>query len=203
MGKEMTEEQHALLLTSRSNYQNLIEGRNIPGVTYPSDLPSQLTSKRTSHKIAEQGRRQRINVALQEMQGLLPKLSPAAAAKLEDDDDDDDGDAGGDGKGKRGGKGGGNSKAATVEHAIMYIRSMQGMEMQWAKEKEDKDREVEELRKRLDALERRLSVSKSPAGEVVDGVGEAVVVTGVKETKKEEGEEETPAAAAGEEEGKA
>ena len=166
-GKEetLTEEQHALLLTSRSNYQNLIEGRNIPGVTYPSDLPSQLTSKRTSHKIAEQGRRQRINVALQEMQGLLPKLSPgsAAAAKLEDEDEDED-EEGGNGKGgRKSGKGGGNSKAATVEHAISYIRAMQEKESCWAKEREEKDKEVEALRKKLDALERRLSVSKSPA----------------------------------------
>ena len=32
-----------------------------------------LTSKRTSHKIAEQGRRNRINEAIKEMQTLLPK----------------------------------------------------------------------------------------------------------------------------------
>lgn len=166
----MTDQQHALLLTSRSNYQNLIEGRNIPGVTYPSDLPSQLTSKRTSHKIAEQGRRQRINVALQEMQCLLPKLSPTAlaATKMEDDDSDDDGEGG---RGKKGGKGGGNSKAATVEHAINYIKTMQDQERVWAREREEREKEVEALRKKLEMLERRLSVSKSPSASASASVG--------------------------------
>ena len=183
--QQLTEEQHALLLTSRSNYQNLIEGRNIPGVTYPSDLPSQLTSKRTSHKIAEQGRRQRINVALQEMLGLLPKLSPGSQpTKMEDDEDEEDEEGG---KGRKGGKGGGNSKAATVEHAILYIRGMQEKEAGWVREREEKDREVEALRKRLDALERRLSTSKSPAS------------SGVEESREKEEEEAAVAAADGEE----
>lgn len=39
---------------------------------YPEALSKNLNSKRTSHKIAEQGRRNRINTALQEMQSLLP-----------------------------------------------------------------------------------------------------------------------------------
>jgi hypothetical protein len=184
VGETLTEEQHTVLLTSRSNYQNLNEGRTIPGVTYPSDLPGQLTSKRTSHKIAEQGRRQRINVALQEMQGLLPKMSPVLGASSSssskniednDDEDDDDGDdaspEGGKKKGGKGGggSGGGNSKAATVENAILYIRTMQEQEQIWKQEREEREREVEALRQKLDALERTLSVSKShPAVEKVD-----------------------------------
>ncbi|KAK8050639.1 hypothetical protein PG994_012369 [Apiospora phragmitis] len=61
------------LLTSKSNYQNILEGNTVPGVSYPSELSTNLTSKRTSHKIAEQGRRNRINSALQEIATLLPK----------------------------------------------------------------------------------------------------------------------------------
>ncbi|KAL9103133.1 MAG: hypothetical protein Q9187_009042, partial [Circinaria calcarea] len=62
----------ALLLASKSNYQNILEGNHLPGVSYPSNLATNLTSKRTSHKIAEQGRRNRINTALGEIAALLP-----------------------------------------------------------------------------------------------------------------------------------
>ncbi|KAI9670961.1 MAG: hypothetical protein M1831_005046 [Alyxoria varia] len=68
----ISQETQALLLASRSNYQNILEGSHLPGVSYPSELSTNLTSKRTSHKLAEQGRRNRINYALQEMQTLLP-----------------------------------------------------------------------------------------------------------------------------------
>ncbi|KAF4123952.1 Helix-loop-helix DNA-binding domain [Geosmithia morbida] len=63
---KMPEASHQLLM-SKSNYQNILEGNQVPGVTYPSELSSHLTSKRTSHKIAEQGRRNRINSALQDL----------------------------------------------------------------------------------------------------------------------------------------
>lgn len=113
-------ETSALLLASKSNYQNILEGTHLPGVTYPEALSTNLTSKRTSHKIAEQGRRNRINTALQEIASLLPPPTP--------------------------GTGGGvssqlagvaniimtgtaaqqsNSKASTVELAIEYIKSLQ------------------------------------------------------------------------------
>lgn len=154
----MTDNAHTLFLANRSNYQNLIEGTNIPGVSYPSDLPTQLTSKRTSHKIAEQGRRQRINVALQEMQTLLPKTSPTISAKIgaQDDEDDEDEEDGGKRKGGTGGKGGGNSKAATVESAIVYIKALQKEEMMWRQEREEKEKEVAALKKKLDEMEKRL-----------------------------------------------
>jgi hypothetical protein len=156
-GAAATDDAHTQFLTTRSNYQNLIEGKHIPGIHYPSDLPTQLTSKRTSHKIAEQGRRQRINTALTEMNKLLPKESPVIGAKNgsgtndEDDDEDDE-----DFK-KGGGKGGGNSKAATVEAAIRYIQALQAKA---AKEKEEMStvaKENEVLRKKLAALEKKCS----------------------------------------------
>jgi hypothetical protein len=68
----LSPETSALLLASKSNYQNLLEGNHLPGVSYPEALSTNLTSKRTSHKIAEQGRRNRINHALQEIASLLP-----------------------------------------------------------------------------------------------------------------------------------
>ena len=110
----------ALLLASKSNYQNIIEGTHLPGVSYPETLSTNLTSKRTSHKIAEQGRRNRINTALQEIASLLPPSTPQV-----------------NGQGATNGAANANmmisgtaaqqsnSKASTVELAIEYIKSLQ------------------------------------------------------------------------------
>jgi hypothetical protein len=96
------------------------------------------------------------------MQCLLPKTSPLlGASKIEDDDDSDD--EPGPADKKKGGKGGGNSKAATVENAILYIKTMQEQERIWQLQRDEMEKEVEVLRKKLDELERRLSVSKSPS----------------------------------------
>lgn len=84
------------LLASKSNYQTIVEGKHSQlGLQYPEQLSAELTSKRTSHKLAEQGRRNRINVALQELADLV---APNAAV---------------------------NSKANTVETAIKYIKRLQ------------------------------------------------------------------------------
>lgn len=141
-------ETSALLLASKSNYQNILEGTHLPGVSYPETLSTNLTSKRTSHKIAEQGRRNRINTALQEIASLLPPSTPQV-------------------NGQSGGMEGtspslmmsgtlaqqNNSKASTVELAIDYIKSLQ-KELSETKEKlraaegggeaeKDKDKEME------------------------------------------------------------
>src|SRR6266480_3349685 len=179
----MDEAMQTHFLTQRSNYQNLIEGTHVPGVSYPSDLSTNLTSKRTSHKIAEQGRRNRINLALQEMQSLLPIKngnSSNAVVKFDEADDDDDCITEGNGKSAAGnsknangtggntglGKQGGNSKAATVESAIEYIKYMQSQQRTWHEERsvwnqriKEKDGEIEELRSRLDEMERRFGES--------------------------------------------
>lgn len=122
-------EASALLLASKSNYQNILEGTNLPGVSYPETLSTNLTSKRTSHKIAEQGRRNRINTALQEIASLLPPSTPQVngqsitiggtspslmmSGTLAQQN---------------------NSKASTVEQAIEYIKSLQ-KELSETKEK--------------------------------------------------------------------
>lgn len=187
-------------LTQRSNYQNLIEGTHVPGVLYPSELSTNLTSKRTSHKIAEQGRRNRINLALQEMQSLLPSKNGSAnnsgnaVGKFDEGDDDDDGVMEGNGKSATGnnsknangtggstglGKQGGNSKAATVESAIEYIKYMQSQQRTWQDEKsvwnlriEEKDEEIEELRRKLNEMERRFG-EKGEVETPLNGMGEA------------------------------
>ncbi|RYP43536.1 hypothetical protein DL770_011619 [Monosporascus sp. CRB-9-2] len=106
------------LLASKSNYQRILEGSTVPGVTYPSELSTNLTSKRTSHKIAEQGRRNRINSALQEIATLLPK----SITNSEPGENDE----GGNGDKKDGKQSSApNSKASTVELAIVYIKQLQ------------------------------------------------------------------------------
>lgn len=116
----MSAETSALLLASKSNYQNILEGTHLPGVSYPETLSTNLTSKRTSHKIAEQGRRNRINTALQEIASLLPPSAPQV-----------NGQGGVNGATNANMMMNGtaaqqsNSKASTVEMAIEYIKSLQ------------------------------------------------------------------------------
>ncbi|KAH8788529.1 helix-loop-helix DNA-binding domain-containing protein [Diaporthe sp. PMI_573] len=137
------EDSASQLLASKSNYQNILEGNMVPGVSYPSELSTNLTSKRTSHKIAEQGRRNRINSALQEIATLLPsgvviegKDSGAESGDKKDSKDSKNG-------------GGPNSKASTVELAIDYIKQLQ-------KDLEAKDKEIEAERKRAELAEKKL-----------------------------------------------
>jgi hypothetical protein len=85
-------------LRTHSNYTNIVSGTLVPGVSYPNELSENLTSKRTSHKFAEQGRRDRLNTAIQEMASLLPA--------------------------KGGEEKGALSKARTVELATEYIRKL-------------------------------------------------------------------------------
>ena len=117
-------ETSALLLASKSNYQNILEGTHVPGVSYPEALSTNLTSKRTSHKIAEQGRRNRINNALQEIASLLPSSS---TPQLNGTARPSFGDASPGLSNMMNGTAAqqSNSKASTVELAIEYIKSLQ------------------------------------------------------------------------------
>ena len=103
-GTTLSAETSALLLASKSNYERIIDGStSCIGVNYPSTLSENLTSKRTSHKLAEQGRRNRINSALAEIAILLPQGGVVRA--------DSEGTSG-------------NSKASTVELASDYIKAL-------------------------------------------------------------------------------
>ncbi|OAF58687.1 nuclease [Pseudogymnoascus destructans] len=136
-GPSISDDTASLLLATKSNYQNILEGTHLPGISYPTELSTNLTSKRTSHKIAEQGRRNRINSALQEIATLLPGSAAAGSGS-------------GDAEGGEGEKGGGknqqqssSSKASTVEHAIEYIKALRG--------------EVEEATRRAERAEKALA----------------------------------------------
>lgn len=148
---------HALLLASKSSYQNLLEGNHQPGVSYPDSLSTGLTSKRTSHKVAEQGRRNRINEALKEMQALVPKEYLFGKNKNSSIDDDSPEGGGGvelldDKDGKEDSAKSHSSKAATVESANVYIRKMQQKEA-------ERDEEYERMRRRLEQAEKILAGS--------------------------------------------
>ena len=113
-------------------------------------MSTNLTSKRTSHKLAEQGRRNRINVALQEIATLLPPAKSAGkSGSGADDKQEDGGDSGGNGE-KGGPPGGGKgtcagSKASTVEQAIEYIKKLKE-EVQMANRRaEEAERRVKEM----------------------------------------------------------
>lgn len=108
---EGAHEDHASLLASKSNYQNILDGTNLPGVSYPSEPSTGLSSKRTSHKIAEQGRRNRINSALAEIDDLIPQDTGKTESTQETDTS---------------GAQATNSKASIVERATQYIRQLQG-----------------------------------------------------------------------------
>lgn len=143
-GAGVSDETASLLLASKSNYQNILEGTLIEGVQYPKELERGLSSKRTSHKIAEQGRRNRINSALQEIATLLPKRIGAKDGGGEKSDNGDATEKEREGNGSVEKKGGqsSNSKASTVELAIDYIKSLKN--------------DLAEAKKRADEAEKKL-----------------------------------------------
>lgn len=112
--------QDALYLASKSNYQHILDGTLPSGVSYPETLAENLSSKRTNHKLAEQGRRNRINNALKEIESLIPpefiqirqaKEAAASGAKPGD-------------KEKEKPANQAISKASAVEMAIDYIKAL-------------------------------------------------------------------------------
>lgn len=124
------------LLMSKSNYQNIIEGNTVPGISYPSELSTNLTSKRTSHKIAEQGRRNRINSALQVMASLLPEHQRPSSGEEGDKKDPKQSSA----------ANAANSKASVVESAIVHMQSLE-------QENTDLKQELQELKRKLQEME--------------------------------------------------
>ncbi|KAJ5833187.1 hypothetical protein N7474_001498 [Penicillium riverlandense] len=71
-GDGMSHDTSSIYLASKSNYQHILDGTLPSGVSYPESLAENLSSKRTNHKLAEQGRRNRINNALKEIEALIP-----------------------------------------------------------------------------------------------------------------------------------
>jgi hypothetical protein len=141
-GGAVLDDTASLLLASKSNYQNILEGTHLPGVSYPTELSTNLTSKRTSHKIAEQGRRNRINSALQEIATLLPRGNKDSGGEKSGSGDGDNPDVAA-AKAASAASQSANSKASTVELAIEYIKQLK--------------RDLADATKRAEDAEARLS----------------------------------------------
>ncbi|EED17044.1 HLH transcription factor (PalcA), putative [Talaromyces stipitatus ATCC 10500] len=145
-GDGMTSESSALYLASKSNYQHILDGTVLPGVSYPETLAENLSSKRTNHKLAEQGRRNRINTALKEIEALLPPDFAHERAMKESKDGNGAG-KNSDGKEAKEAKEKSTpptiSKASTVEMAIDYIKALK--------------KELEETKAQLQAAETKLA----------------------------------------------
>jgi hypothetical protein len=142
VGGKVSDDTASLLLASKSNYQNILEGTHLPGVSYPTELSTNLTSKRTSHKIAEQGRRNRINSALQEIATLLPKPGSKDSGCEKSGDADEDMKQE---KSKISSQSA-NSKASTVEQAIEYIKQLQQEVAEANKRAEKAEKELESVK---------------------------------------------------------
>jgi hypothetical protein len=131
---DITDAAHARILASKSNYRNILDGTVIPGVLYPASFCAGLASKRTSHKLAEQERRERLNKALENIQALLPSLpAEGDVAKTSNGRDALPSD----------------SKAEKIENATEYIRRLK----QQISEKNlmicAKDQEIDRLKREL------------------------------------------------------
>jgi hypothetical protein len=179
---------HALLLASKSNYQNLLEGNHLPGISYPDSLSTGLTSKRTSHKVAEQGRRNRINDALKEMQSLIPASSGARAEELMANGGGEDDSPEGKEKDRDAAVKSNSSKAATVESANRYIRVLKETD---AAQKAA----IAELQKAVDEMRVRLGEKVEPKEEKVASEAGATKSIVASPQAMEEAEDTVPAEA--------
>lgn len=98
----------SILPASTSNFPADSKHNIPPDVSTPEALAHDLRSTRTSHKLAEQGRRSRINTALKEIEALLPEEIIVEGNNARNDLSVP-----------------GASKASTVEMAIAYIKNLQ------------------------------------------------------------------------------
>ncbi|EEP77050.1 predicted protein [Uncinocarpus reesii 1704] len=156
-GEGISSETSALYLASKSNYQHILEGTLLPGVTYPETLAENLSSKRTNHKLAEQGRRNRINTALKEIEGLLPPSLTNDKSR-----EKDKAEAGTSRSPDKPASHQPISKASTVELAIVYIKELQ--------------KELAETKEKLKQAETRTENIASPSIKPQNLKGEKQVI---------------------------
>ena len=130
-----------------------MDGTLLPGVSYPEALAENLSSKRTNHKLAEQGRRNRINNALKEIEALIP----AGFVNMKNVKDATPCSLKGSEKEKEKPSNQQISKASTVEMAIDYIKALK--------------KELEETKGKLEAAEARLGEKETSQTHDVDSVG--------------------------------
>ncbi|ORY79379.1 hypothetical protein BCR37DRAFT_394117 [Protomyces lactucae-debilis] len=75
--------QVSALLASKSNYQHILDGTlNQMGVSYPTGMTAGLENRRTSHKQAEQKRRDHLKESFELLRNILPDKLDAGASKV-------------------------------------------------------------------------------------------------------------------------
>lgn len=146
-----------MYLASKSNYQHILDGTLPSGVSYPETLAENLSSKRTNHKLAEQGRRNRINNALKEIEALIPpefvqvkQAKEAALTGVKPSEKDKE-------KDKPANQA--ISKASAVEMAIDYIKALKLT--------------LEQTTTKLVAAEAKLANSASPVNDIASASASA------------------------------
>ncbi|CAI2170536.1 703_t:CDS:2 [Funneliformis geosporum] len=79
-------------LANKSNYRSILEGTaQSLGISYPSDVHSSLESRRTTHKAAEQKRRDSLKQSFDELKKVVPYYSPGKPGNGKSGDGKSDG----------------------------------------------------------------------------------------------------------------
>ncbi|KAJ2566197.1 hypothetical protein IW140_005010 [Coemansia sp. RSA 1813] len=70
-------------LATKSNYQNIMEGKSeLLGLNYRTEFKSGLEKRRTNHKQAEQKRRDSLKLCFQDLHHRLPDVDPKQVSKI-------------------------------------------------------------------------------------------------------------------------
>lgn len=70
-------------LTSKSNYQNILDGDHTAlGLSYNTDLHSGIEQRRTSHKAAEQKRRDSLKHCFEDLRHMIPNIQEKSPSKV-------------------------------------------------------------------------------------------------------------------------
>ncbi|KAG0043329.1 hypothetical protein BGZ83_011538 [Gryganskiella cystojenkinii] len=70
-------------LTSKSNYQNILDGDHTAlGLSYNTDLHSGIEQRRTSHKAAEQKRRDSLKNCFDDLRQMIPNIQEKSPSKV-------------------------------------------------------------------------------------------------------------------------
>lgn len=115
-------------LTAKSNYQAILEGKHKSlGLNFSTDLPDALTQRRSTHKEAEQKRRDGLKAWFDALRKVVPGQSPSLGENTAEDDDDDDEEIkyDKDGKKKRSGSARGWSKLECLQRTYEYVVLLQ------------------------------------------------------------------------------
>ncbi|CAG8528690.1 3749_t:CDS:2, partial [Ambispora gerdemannii] len=155
-------------LAQKSNYQNILEGTaQSLGISYSSDLQSSLESRRTTHKAAEQKRRDSLKQCFDELKRVVPYKSMLGKNIIIANSNNDDGDNSSSGGGGKNGDGTMKnvSKLFLLKRAHDHIVELQ-------EQNKDKDNIIAKLMKELETCKGKSSNNNNnnQTDETMDGL---------------------------------